>query len=342
VFNGYGTVFQVANGMKYSGIIGLAFAAILILSISHLLWGSTTMDWGSLGSWFGSSPELAATVFFEVRLPRVLMAIAAGAGLGISGLMMQTWFHNPLAGPSVLGVTSGAGMAVALVVLTGMGGGWLVNSIAASVGSWLALALVWGVSTRFRGLASLLIFGLMLNYVLGALVTVLQAEAKENALQQFVFWGMGTFGQATLLTAGVVMLLVVIAIFMAFSLHQNLDKWTMGEITARSMGVDESRLRQLLILLTGLLAGSITAVCGPVAFLGLATPHLVKLLTPHRSHRRLIPMTALIGALLALVADWGVKGLGVFEGGWPLNAVLSLLGAPMVIWVLIKRNFTHS
>lgn len=328
--------------MKYHRIIWMATAVILILSISHLLWGSTSLEWGSLGSWFSSSPELSATVFFEVRLPRVLMAIAAGAGLGISGLMMQTWFHNPLAGPSVLGVTSGAGMAVAIVVLTGMGGGWLANAMAASVGSWLALGLVWVVSTRFRGLASLLIFGLMLNYVLGALVTVLQAEAREKALQQFVFWGMGTFGQATLFTAGIVLLLVLLSTVLAFNWHRDLDKWTMGEITARSMGVDESRLRQGLILMTGLLAGSITAVCGPVAFLGLATPHLVKLLTPHRSHRRLIPMTALIGGLLALLADWGVKGLGIFDGGWPLNAVLSLLGAPMVVWVLVQRNFSHS
>jgi iron complex transport system permease protein len=214
--------------------------------------------------------------------------------------------------------------------------------MAASVGSWLALGLVWLVSNRFRGLASLLIFGLMLNYVLGALVTVLQAEAREKALQQFVIWGMGTFGQATLFIAGIVLVLVLVSTVLAFNWHRDLDKWTMGEITARSMGVDESRLRRVIIVLTGLLAGSITAVCGPVAFLGLATPHLVKLLTPHRSHRRLIPMTALVGALLALVADWGVKGLGIFDGGWPLNAVLSLLGAPMVVWVLIQRNFSHS
>ena len=328
--------------MKYRQVIWMAVAAILILSISHVMWGSTSLEWGLLGTWFSSSPELPALVFFEVRLPRVLMAIAAGAGLGISGLMMQTWFHNPLAGPSVLGVTSGAGMAVAIVVLTGMGGGWLANSMAASVGSWLALGLVWLVSNRFRGLASLLIFGLMLNYVLGALVTVLQAEAREKALQQFVFWGMGTFGQATLFIAGIVLVLVLVSTVLAFNWHRDLDKWTMGEITARSMGVDESMLRRVIIVLTGLLAGSITAVCGPVAFLGLATPHLVKLLTPHRSHRRLIPMTALVGALLALVADWGVKGLGIFDGGWPLNAVLSLLGAPMVVWVLIQRNFSHS
>jgi len=139
-----------------------------------------------------------------------------------------------------------------------------------------------------------------------------------------------------------VLVLVLVSTVLAFNWHRDLDKWTMGEITARSMGVDESRLRRVIIVLTGLLAGSITAVCGPVAFLGLATPHLVKLLTPHRSHRRLIPMTALVGALLALVADWGVKGLGIFDGGWPLNAVLSLLGAPMVVWVLIQRNFSHS
>ncbi len=332
----------LVEGMNYTATVILTLAAIFGLALSHLLSGSTNIDWGELGLWFSNAPTIAGTVFFEVRLPRVLIAIAAGAGLGISGLMMQTWFHNPLAGPSVLGVTSGAGMAVALVVLTGMGGGWLANALAASVGSWCALGLVLFVASRFRGLASLLIFGLMLNYLLGALVTVLQAEAEENALQQFVFWGMGTFGQASLVTASAVLILVLAASSIAFKQYENLDKWTLGAVTARSMGVNESRLQKILVVLTGLLAGSITAVCGPVAFLGLATPHLVKLIIPYRSHNRLIPMTALIGALLALLADWGVKGWGIADSGWPLNAVLSMLGAPLVIWVLLQRNFSRS
>jgi len=335
-------LFQLAAGMRQNKIPLAILAAILVLAMSHLMWGSTDINWAELGSWFSGVPKLGGTVFFEVRLPRVLMAIAAGSGLGIAGLMMQTWFHNPLAGPSVLGVTSGAGMAVALVILTGAGGGWLANALSASVGSWMALGLVLIVSNRFRGMASLLIFGLMLNYVLGALVTVLQSEAEENALQQFVFWGMGTFGQATLITSAVALALVLVAVWIVQARHRDLDKWTLGEITARSMGVDERGLRRLMIGLTGLLAGSITAVCGPVAFLGLATPHLVKLLISNRSHRHLIPMTALVGAMLALVADWGVKGFGVLDGGWPLNAVLSLLGAPLVIWVLVKRNMGNS
>jgi iron complex transport system permease protein len=204
----------------------------------------------------------------------------------------------------------------------------------------LVLFLILLVAQRFRGMTMLLIFGLMLNYVLGALITILQAEAKQDALQQFVFWGMGTFGQNTLLLATGLIVLVGLVSSKSWFMRKNLDAWTLGEITARSMGVSQKEMRWNLLLLTGLTTGAITAICGPVAFLGLATPHVVRAFSKRRTHGFLIPMTALCGAGLALLADWGVKGFGGVVDGWPLNAVLSLLGGPMVIWVLIKRGWT--
>ena len=176
--------------------------------------------------------------------------------------------------------------------------------------------------------------------MLGAIITVLQAEAKQDALQQFVFWGMGTFGQNTLFLSAVLLLLVVVFTAKAWLMRRNLDAWTLGEITARSMGVSDKRIRWNLLLITGVITGAVTAICGPVAFLGLATPHMVRSFSPRRTHGFLIPMTALCGAGLALIADWGVKGFGGVIEGWPLNAVLSLLGGPMVVWVLIKRGWT--
>jgi len=311
---------------------------VLGLAISHVLWGTTE---ASFASWIcGEADEVTTAIMTQIRIPRVLTAMGAGAGLGVCGLLLQTWFGNPLAGPSVLGISSGAGMGVALVVLAGFAGGWVATASAAVLGSLLVLFGILLVAQRFRGMTTLLIFGLMLNYVLGALMTILQAEAKQDALQQFVFWGMGTFGQNTLFLAASLIVLVVIVVARAWHLKGALDAWTLGGITARSMGVSDKAVRWNLLLLTGLTTGAVTAICGPVAFLGLATPHVVRSFTGRRTHGFLIPMTALCGAALALLADWGVKGFGGGIDGWPLNAVLSLLGGPMVIWVLIKRGWT--
>jgi len=311
---------------------------LLTLFLSHLIWGSVSIPWleGLMGE--GNISQDHMTILFDVRLPRALIALSTGMGLSCCGLMLQTWLGNPLAGPSVLGVTSGAGMGVALVVLAGVGSVWWGTTLAAFVGSTLTLAMVFGVSHRFRGMASLLIFGLMLNYVLGALITVLQSEADPDSLQQFVFWGMGTFGQATFNVSIILFFVILVCMLIVWKMRKDLDIWTLGPLTAKSMGVNELTLRRQVVLLTGMMTGLLTAICGPVAFLGLATPHVVKLLFGGRSHRELIPLTAITGGILALLADWGVKGVFFMDSGWPLNAVLSLIGGPMVVWVLIKNS----
>lgn len=309
---------------------------IVIQIMLHLAWGPISIDWVDA---FNLPDSTDALVLFHVRLPRVLTAIAAGSGLALSGLLLQTWFHNPLAGPSVLGISAGSSMGVALVLLTGLAWGWWGVTLAAICGGMLTLLLVLVVSRQFKGAATLLIFGLMLSYVVGALVTVLQAEAAQDALQQFVFWGMGTFGQAPLGLAFLMLFIVLLSWRLIAYKSADLDAWTLGSLTAQSMGVDEKKSRYIVIGVTGVLAGIITAVCGPVAFLGLAIPHLVRLMCSQRSHRVMIPLTILTGAFIALLADWGVRAPGMDGGGWPLNAVLSLLGGPMVVWVLLRKTW---
>ncbi len=310
----------------------IGFGAFLALLLSHLMYGMVDV------SLFAPPGSVHQEILVHVRVPRVLAAIAGGAGLSLCGLIMQTWFGNPLAGPSVLGVSSGAGLGVALLVLMGLTTSWWATAASAMAGSLLALILVLFVSHRFRTTTSLLIFGLMLNYVVGAMITVLQAEAQQDALQQFVFWGMGTFGHGSMATSLALCGAVLFAGMGLRTMHRDLDIWTLGPLTAQSMGVNNSTMRWRIVAVAGLLTGGITAACGPVAFLGLATPHVVRLLTKERSHRVLIPLTALTGAILAMGADWVVKGFGSMEQGWPLNAVLSLIGGPMVIWVLVSKK----
>ena len=310
----------------------IGFGAFLALLLSHLMHGMVDI------SLVAPAGSVHHEILMHVRVPRVLAAIAGGAGLSLCGLIMQTWFGNPLAGPSVLGVSSGAGLGVALLVLMGMTTSWWATAASAMAGSLLVLILVLFVSHRFRTTTSLLIFGLMLNYVVGAMITVLQAEAQQDALQQFVFWGMGTFGHGSMATSLDLCGAVLLAGMGLRTMHRDLDIWTLGPLTAQSMGVNNSTMRWRIVAIAGLLTGGITAACGPVAFLGLATPHVVRLLTKERSHRVLIPLTALTGAILAMGADWVVKGFGGMEQGWPLNAVLSLIGGPMVIWVLVSKK----
>lgn len=290
-----------------------------------------------------SGDGMPGAIVRDLRLPRVLVAIAAGGGLALSGLLMQTYFHNPLAGPSVLGVTAGASMGVALVVLGGQALGTLPGlsstMVAACMGSLAVLASILLVARREGQAVRLLVFGLMLSYAVGALVSVLQVEARESALQSFVFWGMGTFGNGSLGAGGVLLAGAVGLWGMASGQTRRLDAWTLGPRTAESMGVAARPLRLFILGTTGLVTGAVTAICGPVAFLGLAAPHVVRRLTSARSHRQLIPLTFLSGATLALLADWIVRAPWTEGGGWPLNAVLSLVGAPMVLHVLRKRTW---
>lgn len=314
-----------------------------LLAVLHLVWGPVDMTASEVwqGLWDGAGTH--GVLLREVRLPRVLTAAGAGAALALCGLALQTWFHNPLAGPSVLGITSGASLGVALAVLAGWtwqtGWGFGATTAGAMLGAGAVLILVLAASVRWHAPVTLLVFGLMLGHVVGAATTVLQVEARSEALQRFVVWGMGSFAATGLGAALVLLILTAAGGVFLYAVARHLDAWTLGPWTARSMGVPVVRVQWTLFAVTGVLAGAVTAWCGPVAFLGLATPHVVRLLLPDRSHRRMLPTVAVAGAALALGADVFVRAPWSATGGWPLNAVLSLFGAPVVVAVLFRNSW---
>lgn len=284
-------------------------------------------------------------IVWQSRLPRALTALVAGSGLALCGLLMQTFFRNPLAGPSVLGITSGASLGVAFLVLMTTGSGWWVTqhvsgasaavALAAMLGAMVVLLIVLLVARRIRSVVSILVFGLMIGYLSGALVSVLEQGASKEALQAYVFWGMGTFANVRWTQWYMLLGLLVLSLVLIFPLRRYLDAWLLGQDYAQSMGVPVGRVRWILLSVTGILAGGITAFCGPIAFLGLAVPHLVRGWWQQGSHKWLVPGCLLAGAFLGLFCDLICRTPGV-EGGLPLNAVTSMVGAPVVIWIILK------
>lgn len=315
----------------------LLVALVVLLFGVGLFSGPADLSWSEQSSALLTGEGVAGTILWRLRLPRLFMAVLSGSALAMSGLLMQTYFRNALAGPSVLGVTSGATLGVALVSLggwaVGLTWGWTSAVVGALLGAWGVMVLLGTVVSWFRSRTALLIFGLMVGYLTGAMVTVLQAGAEAQALQAFVVWGMGSFGQSTWSGVGVLALLFAWASFWTFRMTAVLDMWTLGRLTARSMGVNEKQLTWGVLGATGALAGLVTAWCGPIAFLGLATPHLVRIVLPKARHRGLLVPVMLTGSALALVSDLAVRFAGI-----PLNAVLSMMGAPVVLWLLLKKR----
>ena len=305
-----------------------------VLAFLHVRFGSVASVWEQAWSGSGESAAMGRTILWELRALRVVLASAAGAGLAVSGLLLQTWFHNPLAGPSVLGISSGATLGVAVAILGGSASFALFGAL---IGSGVVLAVLWMVSRRFQSPVTLLVFGMMLGYVVGALVNVLQVEASKEALQAFVFWGMGSFSRAQGGWTFGVVAATLLGVGWAWFRAKSLDAWTLGPLTASSMGVSEGAIRTGVVLVTGAIASVVTAACGPIAFVGVATPHLVRMAQRGRTHRALLPNVVAAGATLALLADGLVRLSG---GSWPLNAVLSILAGPVIVYVLLKKTWT--
>jgi iron complex transport system permease protein len=295
--------------------------------------------------------DRALDVVRQVRLQRTVAAGLSGAALGLCGAQMQTIFRNPLADPFVLGITSGASFGVALVVLvagTGsarwIGGlelaGTLGISGAAFVGAMSVTFIALAISRRVRGTASILVVGLMIGYLLAALVSLLVAGADPDRLRQFVTWGFGSFRGITTSELKVMAPVLIVGIVVSLLSTKSLNALILGERYAESMGVDVRRDRFLILLVTSVLAGVVTAFAGPIAFIGIAAPHLARPLVATSDHRLLLPAAALIGAVMALVADV-VAQLPGSAGVLPLNAVTALLGVPVVLWVLVRRGRTE-
>lgn len=287
-------------------------------------------------------------IILKSRLPQALTAMVAGAGLAISGLQMQTVFHNPLAGPSVLGISNGASLGVAFVVLaTGSLGGVALSSLgavgnaaislAAIIGSLSVMALIVWVSQRVSGNATLLIIGVMIGYVATAIIGVLKYFSNEEDIRAYVVWGLGSFSRVSGNQMGLFVIMMLILIPLSMLTIKTLNILLLGEQYARNLGLNIKRARLTVIGCSGVLVAIVTAYCGPIMFLGLAVPHLCRAIWRASDHRILMPATMLTGIALALACNLIARMPG-FEGALPINSVTALIGAPVVAMVLFRRR----
>ena len=285
-------------------------------------------------------------IILDYRLPKAITAILAGGGLAVSGLLMQTLFRNPLAGPFVLGLSSGASLGVALLILgTGIFGisygGFLLESwslvIASAFGSFLVLLAVLSVTFKVKDTMTILIIGLMFGSVTAAVVSVLSYFSNAEQLQQFVFWSFGTLGNVSWNGILILFCCITIGLWISILTTKSLNALLLGENYAKSMGVNLKLATFWIIVATSLLAGSITAFAGPIAFVGLAVPHLTRQYFNSSNHMVLLPAVFLSGAVLMLICDT-VAQLPFIELTLPINAITSLLGAPVVIWLLVRKR----
>ncbi|GAB5564564.1 MAG: iron ABC transporter permease [Winogradskyella sp.] len=285
-------------------------------------------------------------IVINYRLPKAITAIIVGSGLGISGLLMQTLFRNPLAGPFVLGISSGASLGVAIVILgSGLFGGALATIlgykwsiyIAAALGSFLVLLAVLAVSSKVRDTMAILIIGLMFGSITSAVVSVLSYFSSAEQLQQYVFWGLGNISNLTWEELKVFSRLYGIGLVLAIVSIKQLDAFLLGDNYVKSLGVPLKRVRHVVILSVSLLAGTITVFTGPIAFIGLAIPHLTRQIFRTSSHKILLPAVLIIGAIVMLVCD-SIAQIPGSDYTLPINAVTALVGAPVVIWLLVRKR----
>lgn len=280
------------------------------------------------------------------RLPKALTAIIVGSGLGISGLLMQTLFRNPLAGPFVLGISSGASLGVALIILgSGIFGGFFASLfvskwgivIAASLGSFLVLLAVLMVSLKVRDTMAILIIGLMFASITAAIVSVLSYFGSAEQLQQYIFWGFGSLGNLSWSDLLILLLIYGLGILISIISIKPLNTLLLGENYAKSLGLNIKQSRLIIIIATSLLAGTITAFTGPIAFIGLAIPHITRQVFNTSNHKILLPAVFIFGAIVMLVCD-SIAQLPNSDYTLPINAITSLVGAPVVIWLLVRKR----
>lgn len=292
----------------------------------------------------GGVPEKGAwkDILLDFRLTKAFTSILAGSALALGGLMMQTLFRNPLAGPDVLGLSSGASLAVALVVMGGNFGLPLLNGsitivVAATLGSGLIFLAVLAVAHRIKDHASLLLIGLMIGATAASLVSVLQFTSRADDQQYFLVWTFGSLGRLSWNEIGILGIIFLAGLVTSLIIAKPLNAWLLGDNYAQSLGIPIKKARFLIIISTSLLAGSVTAFCGPIAFVGLAVPHLARLLINTTNHLILIPAVVLTGAALMLFCDTIAQVPGT-SYVLPINAITALIGAPVVIWVIARSK----
>lgn len=323
--------------------------AVIVALFINLSMGSVSIPFNEIASVFlgnGASRETWRYILIDYRLPKAITAMIAGGGLAISGLLMQTLFRNPLAGPFVLGLSSGASLGVAILILgaSAFGGvlGTLLLSqwslvIAAGLGSFLVLLAVLAVTFRIKDTMAILIIGLMFGSVTTAVVSVLSYFSNAEQLQQYIFWSFGSLGNQSWEGVLILSLCFVGGLVLSLFSSKSLNSLLLGENYAKSMGLHIKRTTFIIILATSILAGSITAFVGPIAFVGLAVPHLVRQFFKTANHLVLLPAVLICGSLLMLVCDT-VSQLPFTAFTLPINAITSLIGAPVVIWLLVRKR----
>lgn len=326
--------------------------ALLLLGLSfwlNLSLGSVWIPFGEIASGLFSGDWTKASweqIILHYRLPKALVALFAGIGLSLSGLQMQTFFRNPLAGPFVLGISSGAGLGVAILMLAGSAFGFAMSGVnswaiasAGIIGAGLVLSAVSLVAWKVKDSMTLLIVGLMFGSAVSAVISVLSYFSGAEALKLFTVWSMGSLGALGWSQVGILGILMLVGLVPVFASVKSYNALLLGEAYAKSMGIHTDKMRWLMILSTGILAGGITAFCGPIAFVGIAVPHLARMAWKSSDHRVLFPGSALIGAILLLLCD-AASQLPGLASTLPINAVTSLGGAPIVIGLILKRNFS--
>ena len=337
------------NQKKYSISIFVLFLAVMLTAMFNISLGSVQIPLSEvIASLLGLDVEKDTWkyIILNYRLPKAITAVITGSGLAVSGLLMQTLFRNPLAGPYVLGLSSGASLGVALVFMGASIFGasfavFLLSKwslvIASSLGSLIVLFAVILASIRLRDTMAILIIGLMFASLTAAIVSVLAYFSPASQLQQYVFWSYGSLGDLSWSEVLILSLFWLIGILLTIGSIKNLNSLLLGEQYARSLGTNIKRNRFTIIIATSLLAGSITAFTGPIAFVGLAVPHLIRQIIPSANHITLVPAVIFGGAILMLLCDI-IAQLPGSEYSLPINAITSLIGAPVVIWLLVRKR----
>jgi len=320
---------------------------LITLFVVDLLTGSVIISPGDLArALSGKGDRDIINILYDFRLPRALTALLAGMALSVSGLQMQTVFRNPLAGPYVLGISSGASLGVAILILglssvisvniSMVFNSWAIVG-AAWLGSGLVLVLILIVSVRVRDIMTVLILGIMFASAVSAIISIMQYFSDESMLKSFVIWTMGSLGNLSWQQLNILIISVIAGLFLSINTTKMLNALLLGEEHARSLGLRLRTARILIFLSTSILAGSVTAFCGPLAFIGIAVPHICRLVFATSSHNYLIPGTILCGSIALLASDIisQLPGSGKIL---PVNSVTALIGIPVLIWIIIRRN----
>ena len=322
--------------MKYILLTIIALAA----AVACLFSGSVSIPTSDVASILCGDDTANAGwnyIVWQMRVPAMLTAALTGAALGVCGLLLQSYFRNPLAGPSILGITNGANLAVAVViVMTGSHSGWDVIW-AAMIGALAVLMLLLGIGRVVKHPVTLLIVGILLSYLSSAILTLIHYEATTDGVQALLIWGMGSFHQVGMSQMQLYATLISCGLLASLALIRPMNGWMLGELYARNLGISTSRVRWGILLVTGLLCAATTAWCGPIAFVGLSIPHMARMMFHTDNHRTLLPASMLLGSICTMLCLW-LSTLPSDGKTLPINALTPLFGIPVILWVLLRRK----